>query len=482
MKTLPQIPRWQIIIHALKNRNVPLSRISNYLYRNEGTMKLHIGGIHPMILTSDPNFIQHILQKNPRKYGKCNRQFDNIKQFWGQGLLTNDGPSWLRQRRLIQPGFHKNRLREVMKLMDQVTDEFLNGLDESIRRQPTIDMHSQMKELTCRIIAHTIFSSHLEEEEFRKFNNHFSRIQSFILKINRQPFFRWWHKISGQNEDHKQLSREINAIFQKHIQERKGRNEASDDLLQMLLDIRYEDTGEGMTNTQLLDEINILFIGGHETSANVLSWAWYLLSKHPTVLEKVIQEVSHVFPDGQITFDGLMQLGYTQQVLEETMRLFPPIWVTTRVATEDDEFNGIAIKKGTNIGTFFYGLHRSPNIWEKPDSFVPERFTKLKKKARHPFAYVPFAGGPRLCIGKQFAMIEMKLVLAKMVKRYHLSLEPNQKVAPVALVNLQPKGGIKMNITQRKIHRPVDYSHRQTSVETSPLECPFLAKLSAAAH
>lgn len=217
----------------------------------------------------------------------------------------------------------------------------------------------------------------------------------------------------------------------------------------MLLDVRYEDTREGMTNDQLIDEFNILFIGGHETSANALSWIWYLLSQNPRVSQKLVNEAQQVLPEGKLSYGHIDQLQNTQQVIEEAIRLYPPAWATNRVAIEDDVFKGISIKKGMTVATYIYGVHRSPKHWDNPDVFFPERFTKAKKKVRHSFAFVPFGGGPRLCIGKQFAMMEMKLILAKMVKRYKMELVDGQHIEASALVNLQPQNAIKMKIEPR---------------------------------
>ena len=481
MSTLPRIPRWRTAVQSLTEKNIPLKRLSKLIFQKGSTVQLYAGGVYSMILTADPDFIRHILQKNPRKYSKSTRQFNNIKRFLGNGLLTSDGAYWLKQRRLIQPGFHKNRLREVLKLMDSTTDQYLDHLDTALQSNPEVDISEKMQDVTLRIIAHSIFSASLEEAEFQKIKTILPRLQAFILQMFRLPYLHWWLKLSGQIKEHEELRDEVNAIYRSYIQKRRASGEEQDDLLQMLLDVRYADTGEGMTDTQILDEINILFNAGHEPTATALSWTWYLLGKHPEIMKKLETEVDQVLPDQEVTYQRLAQLEYTQQVIEETVRLYPPAWATNRIALEDDEFNGITIKKGTTISNYIYGLHRSPELWENPELFQPERFTKEQKKARHPFAYVPFGGGPRLCIGKQFATMEMKLILAKMIKRYKATLVKSQNIETIPVVTLQPNKAIKMQLEQREVSIPSRDEHI-VAVNKHPMEvsakaskCPFAA-------
>ncbi len=450
MPNLPSIPRWKTALHSLIQGKIPLPSMHRFFWEKGPTVNIYMAGIYRMILTADPDLIQHILRQNPRKYQKSKKHFDNIQRFWGKGLLTSEGNYWLQQRRLIQPGFHKARLKAVLKLMDRITEEFLEDMDRTLSKNEEVDIHEKMQEVTLRVIAHAIFSSELKEEEFQRIKMILPRLQRFILRMIRQPYLHWWLRWSGQIKAHEEYKEEENAIIRSYIKSRKSSGKSCDDLLQMLLDIRYQDSGEGMSSAQLIDEINILFIAGHETSANALAWTWYMLSKHPLVFRKLQNEVNRVVTSNEINFEKLKDLEYTQQVIEEALRLFPPIWATNRMAVEDDEFKGIPIKKGTTFGLFMYSVHRSPKLWEDPDSYRPERFSKEKKKTRHPFAFIPFGGGPRLCIGKQFAMMEMKLILAKMIKRYEVSLVDDQTVETLPLINLQPKGGIKMHLHKKQ--------------------------------
>ncbi len=477
MKVLRKIPRWRCLYESVKSRFFPLNLASRYLYKYGPTMKAFAGGIFSTVLTIDPDLIQYILRQNQRNYIKSKYITSNFRHFYGNGLLTSEGPHWLKQRRLIAPGFHKQRLKEVLKLMDRVTNDFLNEFDQELKEKKEVDIYEKMLELTFRVIANAMFSSDLEEAEFEKIKNTLPNIQAFVIRLIRQPYLKWWYKLSGKFRYHEILREEVNDIIRNYIKKRRASGEKYDDFLQMLLDIRYDD-GSCMADEQLIDEVSILFFAGHETTANALSWAWFLLNKHPDIWNKLRAEVQQVAPDGEVNYEHIGQLGYTQQVIEETLRLYPPIWATSRMALEDDEFKGWKIKKGTSLDAFIYAVHRSPDHWEAPETFNPDRFTKENKKTRHPFAFVPFGGGPRLCIGKQFGLMEMKMILAKMAMRYDMELQPDQEVELLPLVNLQPKHGIKLQVARREYTpKPIQVKENTPRTYVDSFQCPFLNKV-----
>lgn len=446
MTKIPGIPRWQSAVSSFKMAKNPLPFLNKFIREKGPTVQVYLGGLYKMILTTDPDFIQHILQKNNKNYRKSEVHFDKIQHFLGRGLLTSEGPYWLQQRRLIQPGFHKKRLAELLQLMDKVADEVLDQLDKEIKGEPVVDMYEKMLEITFRIIANSIFGQDLGPDKLAKLSESITVLQGFIVRQIRQPYLNPWFKVSGQVKQHEVLRDEADAIIRHYIEERRLSTEEHADLLQMLMEARYEDTGEGMTDQQLIDEVKILFVAGHDTSSNALAWAWYLLTQHPQALEKVREEVKAVIGKRPATFDNIMRLEYTQQVIEESMRLYPPAWTTNRVAAGDDEFKGIQIKKGTTFATYIYGVHHSPDLWEDPETFRPERFSKEEKIKHHPYAFIPFGGGPRLCIGNNFALMEMKLILARMVNRYDIKLVQDQEVKALPLITLRPENGIKVEV------------------------------------
>lgn len=246
------------------------------------------------------------------------------------------------------------------------------------------------------------------------------------------------------------MARQAQDLQRQLIAKRRASGIQRDDLMQMLLDSRYEDTEEGMTDQQLIDEAAILFVAGHETSANTLSWTLYLLAQHPDVLKKVKAELNTVCPGRAPTFAELRQLTYLTQVINESMRLYPPAWITDRVPLEDDQVNGITIPKGTMVSVFIYGLHHQKESWNEPEVFRPERFNNENRKNRPPFSFMPFGGGPRLCIGNNFAMMEIQLVLAAVLRRFKIRINTDYPISVKPLITLRPANGIRMYLHENE--------------------------------
>lgn len=444
------VPRYRALLNTLRFVRDPIGVIGQTTEKLGPTFYTYLGGIHRGIITIEPAFIQHVLQKNHRKYRKSPMHFDKLAHFLGYGLLTSEGDYWLRQRRLIQPSFHRTRLAALTNIMQQAIDDFIIKFDNTIQAEKPVNIATHMMELAFDVVARSLFSTNLAEADSKRIAHNITVLQEFIIRQIRQPYLNWWRETSGSLKHHEALSEEFRQIILKIIQQRRESNETQDDLLQMLLDARYEDTDEGMTDQQLFEECAIIFVAGHETSANALAWTWYLLAQHPDIVQKTRIELNTVLENRKPTFEDLPKLEYLTQVIEESMRLYPPAWITDRVAAEDDEWNGIPIPKGTVVVTYFYGSHHSSDLWEEPERFNPDRFSKENKKLHTPFAYSPFGGGPRLCIGNNFAIMEMQLVLATLLRRYDFELIPNQKVESQPLITLRPKNGIFMK-WQRKV-------------------------------
>lgn len=446
----PSVHRLRAIRNSLRFVSDPISVLDEQISRLGPTFFTYIGGVYKGLLTTEPELIQHVLQKHHRIYRRSPMHFDKLSHFVGYGLLTSEGDYWLRQRRLIQPGFHRSRLAALTGIMQGVIDQFLEQFDRELEKNNTsIDLYPRMMELAFRIVARSLFSANLKEDELQRLSNIITALQEFIILQIRQPYLNWWFNLSGQLQRHEALAREFDEIVLSVIHQRRLRGEVHDDLLQMLLDSRYEDTGEGMTDRQLLEESAILFVAGHETTANALSWTWHLLSRHPEAVAKARAEIDRVLGGRKPTFEDLPQLEYITQIIEESLRLYPPAWITDRIATEDDHFEGLHIPKGVVVITYFYGVHRSERLWENPHQFDPERFNKDNKKLHTPYAYLPFGGGPRLCIGNSFAIMEMQLVLTAMLQRYDFTPAPDQVATPQALITLRPRYGVRMEVKAR---------------------------------
>jgi len=218
----------------------------------------------------------------------------------------------------------------------------------------------------------------------------------------------------------------------------------------MLMSSVYEDTKEGMSNQKLLEESLVLFVAGHETASNILSWIFYTLSQYPTVCQRILIEKETICQDKKPTFDQLLQLEYLNRVIFEIMRLYPPSWITDRIAKEDDHIAGFDIPKGARVIPFIYGVHHSKNYWENPEVFDPERFTKENMRQRNKFAHMPFGAGPRMCIGRNFALLEMQLLILKILERYNLELDNNQKIELLPAITLKPRYGIRMKLVRKQ--------------------------------
>lgn len=439
---LDLIDRIKSIRYALKYANDPITGMLENFEKYGETYSGYLGAIQPMMVTKNPEIVRHVLQKNHRNYIKTPMIFDKLRRFLGNGLLTSEGSYWLQQRRLIQPGFHRQRLEALVEIMDRViidSEKQLAGKEEM-----EIDIYPMMMRLAFDMVSRSLFSTAIEEKKLDFLSNSLTTLQSFLVQQIRQPYLNPWFRISGQLQEKLKLSQAADDILLDIISQRRASQEEHHDLLQMLLESRYEETGEGMTDQQLLDESNIIITAGHETSANALSWIFYLLAQHPLEVEKLRMELETVLGDRRPNFADLRQLPYTTQVIEEGMRLYPPAWITDRQSVADDEINGVHIPKGTMVVLMIYALHHDPQHWSDPAAFRPERFAPEAKKKLPPYTYLPFGGGPRLCIGNNFAMMEMQLVLAHYIRRYDVSLVPGEEVEMLPLVTLRPKKGIQL--------------------------------------
>ncbi|WP_165903924.1 cytochrome P450 [Hymenobacter gummosus] len=433
----------------------PIPVITDYLDQFGDTVGLYLGGVRPTLLTRDPGLIQHVLQKNHRNYPKSELT-RGVARYLGHGLLTSEGSYWLQQRRLIQPGFHRQRIAALTELMLDVIDECLAPVLDAAGKQggvAQVAVHELMTATAFRIIARSVFSSSMTEAELQQMARLLTELQGFYVRTLRQPYLRPWLGVTGQYRLHDGLAAELRQLIRGYIQRRKQEQQADpgfakDDLLQMLLDARYEDSGEAMTDEQVLDEAAILLVAGHETAANALSWLWLLLARHPEEAAKVRAEMQRVLGSRRPSFTDLPQLPYSMQVVQETMRLYPPVWIVDRQAAEDDEYNGLPLPKGTLISAYLYGVHHLPRLWPEPEAFCPARFGK-DQPAPPTYAYLPFGGGPRLCIGNQFALTEMQLVLLEVLRRFEVEWQEQPPIQMRPLITLRPRAEINLRFRAR---------------------------------
>jgi len=397
------------------------------------TYTFFMGGISKAVLTVDPVAAKHVLQKNHKAYEKSAIVTDLLAKYTGHGLLTATGEKWLKQRRLIQPGFHRKRIEALQHLIQIEIDGCMQHWTDYAERHQTFDAYAEMNNLTFRIIGRALFSSSLEELGLTALSGLISTIQSHIVKEVRQPWIRWWYEIGGRNAKHIQLAGIARDFIRNVIRERKEMKDMPDDLLTMLLEAKYEDTGLIMDEEQLIDECLILFVAGHETSANSLSWALYLLAKNKNHLARIQQA------------DEVNQQKLIRHLILETMRLYPPAWIVDRISLQEDQVMDYKLPKGTIWLIYIRGMHRNPAYWQQPDVFDPDRW---EGEDLHREGYMPFGAGPRLCIGEHFALMEMQMILTSIILHWDFNLEVAE-VEEKPLVTLRPATAVMISVKER---------------------------------
>lgn len=398
----------------------------------------------PAYLISHPESIKHVLQYNARNYNKDIISYTMFRPLLGKGLLINDGPSWLHQRRLMQPAFHRKRLATYATQMTEATDEMLERWKPRFEQETPLNIAEEMMRLTLRIVGQALFSLDLDQE-----TSTIGPAVTTVLELLGDYVLRPIPPLSVPTPRNRRLRRAIQAIDQvvyRLISERRASQTEGSDLLSMLLLARDEETGEGMSDQQVRDEVMTILLAGHETTANTLTWTWYLLSQSPEVERRLHTELNEVLAGRVPTVEDLPNLKYTRMVIEETLRLYPPTPVLSRKAISDDELLGYPVAANSMIMISPYAIHRNPALWEKPQQFDPERFSPERVAARPAYAYLPFGGGPRVCIGNNFALMEAQLILSTIAQRYRLRLIPNHPVEPQMVVTLRPRYGMPMTL------------------------------------
>jgi enediyne biosynthesis protein E7 len=394
----------------------------------------------PWTLVFHPDGVRHVVQENHFNYRKGGISNQVLRLTLGNGLLTNNGDSWLHQRRLIQPVFHRERLATMSRLM---TENALVWTEEvSIETQQPLDLLQEMSGLTLNIVYQALFGTDMLVHKERVF-----QATSTINHLEAQAFYvpgLLWLPTPQRHRLYEARAT-LYAVVDALIARRREKS-TENDLLTLLLQAQDEETGEAMTNEQVRDEVMTLMAAGHETTSNALCWTLVLLSQHPDIEARLREEYTRVLGGRAPQIEDLPQLKLSRMVLEESMRLYPPAWAFARSAIDEDEVGGYTISKGAYVLLFPATTHRHPDFWERPDVFDPERFSPSRSAGRHRFAYFPFGGGPRVCIGNQFALTEAQLILATILPRYQFRLLPGADVIPEPLITLRPRGGLLMTI------------------------------------
>jgi len=455
-QSVPAVSRFRSFLDSRAMAHNPVQVLSKYTELHGDTFRFYFGGVKEAIVTTNPVVIQHVLKTNAENYYKSEIQVKRMGHFLGKGLLTTHGEAWRTQRRLIQTGFDRKQLEVLCSIMQDSLADSLRDFDRQARIGP-VDIYPHLMKMTFGMVGRSLFGARLKDEDIDLISLTISTVQEFMVRQTIQPYLNPWFAVSGELRRHEEMRTRADGVLLDYIRRRR-KEAAGHDLLQILMDARYSD-GEGMSDELVLSESMQLLVAGHETSSNALSWLIYLLSSRPDCIDRVRQEFDSVLGARPLSYADVLQFEFTTQVIQEALRLYPPFWMVDRMALADDRAGDLAIPRGSIVVVFIYGAHHSAQYWENPESFDQERFTKVKEKLHRPFAYLPFGAGPRGCIGGNYAMLQILMILSVLLRKYDFCLVPGQTIEARPMVILRPEHGIRMTFTEavpRRVGRLFD--------------------------
>jgi cytochrome P450 len=439
----PPGPRGTFLIGSARDfASDRLRFMMDSLHQYGDIVHLRLFNRHAYII-NDPDLVRFVLVEYPQYFHKTPLFKQTVRDVIGSGLLTSEDKLHKRQRKLAQPAFHHQRINAYGDVMVQYTLRMLNQWRDGM----TLDVHEAMMHLTMEIVAKTLFDADVSEDAQAIGDAITSGLHIVSRRLNLPINIPSWIPTAGNRASQRNLH-VLNSAIKRIIDSHRASGEDRGDLLSMLMLAEDED-GQRMSDQQLRDEAMTIFIAGHETTANALSWSLYLLAQHAEVAAHLHDEVATLngIPP---TVHDLARLPYTDMIIKEVMRLYPPAWIVPRIAIADFEMGGYPIRKESLIFTSPYAMHRHPRYYESPDRFVPERWTAEMEKSLPKYAYFPFGGGPRVCIGNGFAMMEARLILATIAQHWQLSLVPGQTIVPEPVITLRPRDGIAMTLQEQQ--------------------------------
>ncbi len=444
-RTSQMVPKGRLVSgHTKEFQTDPIGFLTRLSKEYGEVAKFRLGPFQNVYHVLNPDLIKQILVTKQQSFVKS-KDFNLLKPLIGEGLLTSEKDFHMRQRRLIQPSFKKTHIGQYAKDMIDITMDYISTWQHDDERIITKDM----MDITLGIISKTMFSMEFKDgyEIVGKPLETALRITvKRMRKIFRMPL---WVP-TKINREYKKAIQRLDKVIYGIIEKRKNDTVKHEDMLGILMVARDADDGLGMTSHQVRDELMTIFLAGHETTANALSWALYAISKHPEIQAKLFNEVNSIIGQRTPKPEDFMKLQYTQNIIHETLRFYPPLYILSRDVTEDVTIGGYRFKKGDMILISSYVMQHNPEYFDQPESFIPERFENNFMKSLPAFAYFPFGGGPRVCIGNHFAMMEAVFVLACIAKRYRIKLAPDHhEVTPLPSLTLRPKNGLRMVLEER---------------------------------
>jgi cytochrome P450 len=396
-----------------------------------------------------PDHVRHVLYDSQKNYPR-GWHYRLLRSLLGNGLVASEGEYWRRQRRLAQPAFSRPRLIRYAQVMVEATSGMLARWERAAGPGNAINISAEMSHLTLAIAGLTLFSRD-PSQEADVVGRTFSVLAAYLEHRFNHPLLSLPAWIpTARNRRMKDAARTLNGIVLDLIRQRQREGRDHGDLLSMLMQARDEEAGEAMTEDQVRSEALTFLVAGYETTSTALSWTWFLLGSHRSLRQRLREEVAIVLADRIPTIDDVPRLIATRMVIEESMRLYPPVWAVAREAAFEDEIGGYRIPARSTVIVSPFVTHRHPDYWERPEIFDPDRFTPERLAQRPKGAYLPFLGGPHQCIGNEFAMLEMILVVAMTVQRFEVELLPDQTIFPKAALTLRPSSPVRVTLEARE--------------------------------
>ena len=404
-------------------------------------------GLIDVYLVNHPDYLRPVLAQGYKRFSKRTIDYLVLAQVMGNGLVSNDGPHWVKQRRLMQPMFASRNVNRFDETINSLTSTMMDHWQARTGGE-AFHVDREMHRLAFRIVGATLFGSDIER--------HSEEVARILEVVNLRPqelralmTLHSWIP-TPYNLKWKRAKKRLDGIVYAMIEARRRAGAGESDLLDRLLAARDEETGEGMDETQMRDEVVTLLLAGHETSANALTWTLYLLDANPAVEARLAEELAARLNGAPATAADLPRIPYLKQVVQESIRLYPPVWAYARRSEHEVEFGGYLLPADSYVGVVPWALHRHPDFWPDAERFDPDRFAPKQGEGRHSYCYLPFAAGPRTCIGAGFAMLETQLVLAQILQRFRVRVVPGHPIEALAKVTLKPRHGMPVTLERRQ--------------------------------
>lgn len=422
----------------------PLAFLREAQARHGDVFTMNMGAVKLIVLSS-PDQIQRVLVDHAENYRKGGAIWDTVRSMLGNGLPVSEGDFWLRQRRMMQPHFHRKRLSGLTALLAQSADEALGAWEAQVGR--TFDAATAFAPITMHVICRLLFGQGLGRRAIDAVGESMTYMLDYVLWASFMSGLPGWLPKPGEGRYQRELAA-VDAVLAQVIAHQRQAGGGEDTLLAMLVDMVDTETGEGMSDPQLRDEVMSMFLAGYETTSLTLAWIFHYLTHHPELVEQLRDEVDGALGGRAPAFEDLPRLSLTRMVISEALRIRPPAWMITRSAVADDVIDGFHIPAGATVWPSFYNAHHHPDHWEEPDRFDPARFSPERSASRHRYAWVPFGAGQRLCIGKDLAVMEAQVILALILQRYTFTAQPSAAGA-AASGTLRPNKPVPITLARR---------------------------------